>query len=176
MTKGARFAAAMTVLTALLFAAAVAAVSVGSTGLRFVEAGRALVGMEVPPEVRDIVSYRIGRVLLAGIVGMSLAAAGTALQALLRNPLADPYILGVSGGGALAAALFITFGGAVFSPFAAAISRSGFWALRLPRSRALLPRRQSSCGRGGARGTSCRGRCFSWASWSTPSAARRSWR
>ena len=101
MTRGTRFAASMTVLTALLFVAAVAAVSVGSTGLRFVEAGRALVGMEVPPEVRDIVSYRTGRVLLAGIVGMSLAAAGTALQALLRNPLADPYILGVSGGGAL---------------------------------------------------------------------------
>jgi iron complex transport system permease protein len=119
----------MVILVALLFAAAVAAVSVGSTGLRFAEAGRALLGLSVPPEVRDIVSYRTGRVLLAGVVGMSLAAAGAALQALLRNPLADPYILGVSGGGALAAALFITFGGAAFSPFAAAISRAGFSGL-----------------------------------------------
>ncbi len=44
---------------------------------------------------------RLPRVLVGGLVGMSLAVAGLAFQALLRNPLADPFILGVSGGAAL---------------------------------------------------------------------------
>jgi iron complex transport system permease protein len=51
-------------------------------------------------------------VLLAAGVGASLATAGTAFQALLRNPLADPYILGVSGGAALGAICVIALGGA----------------------------------------------------------------
>lgn len=44
---------------------------------------------------------RLPRVLVGALVGMSLSAAGLAFQALLRNPLADPFILGVSGGAAL---------------------------------------------------------------------------
>ncbi|PIR21614.1 MAG: hypothetical protein COV45_02410 [Deltaproteobacteria bacterium CG11_big_fil_rev_8_21_14_0_20_47_16] len=44
---------------------------------------------------------RLPRVLLGMIVGMALASSGCAFQALLRNPLADPYVLGVSGGAAL---------------------------------------------------------------------------
>src|SRR5437016_6110773 len=46
-----------------------------------------------------VLEVRLPRVLLAFLVGASLAAVGVALQALLRNPLADPYILGVSSGG-----------------------------------------------------------------------------
>lgn len=48
---------------------------------------------------------RLPRVLLAALVGMALATAGGAFQALLRNPLADPFILGVSGGAALGSVL-----------------------------------------------------------------------
>lgn len=48
---------------------------------------------------------RLPRILLALAVGMALGGAGTAYQTLLRNPLADPYILGVAGGAALGAAL-----------------------------------------------------------------------
>ncbi len=129
MKRGTRFGLVMLALLGALFASAVIAVSIGTTGLRFTEAAKAMLGIAVASDVHDIVAYRAGRVILAAIVGMSLGAAGTALQALLRNPLADPYILGVSGGGALGAALFITFGGAVFSPFAAAISKSGFSGL-----------------------------------------------
>lgn len=47
---------------------------------------------------------RIPRVLLAALVGAALACAGTAMQAVFRNPLADPYIIGVSSGAALGAA------------------------------------------------------------------------
>lgn len=53
---------------------------------------------------------RLPRVIMAGIVGASLAAVGAALQALFRNPLADPYTLGVSGGGALGASIAIVLG------------------------------------------------------------------
>ena len=53
---------------------------------------------------------RIPRLILAFLVGSSLATVGVALQALLRNPLADPYILGISSGAALGAALALQFG------------------------------------------------------------------
>ena len=48
---------------------------------------------------------RLPRVLLAGLVGASLAVAGVVLQALLRNPLADPFILGISSGAGLGATI-----------------------------------------------------------------------
>jgi iron complex transport system permease protein len=52
-----------------------------------------------------VYDIRLPRILLAIIVGASLAVAGTAFQALLRNPLADPYVLGVSSGSSLGAIL-----------------------------------------------------------------------
>jgi iron complex transport system permease protein len=52
---------------------------------------------------------RLPRVALAALVGMSLAVSGTVFQAVLRNPLADPYLLGVSGGAALGAVVGLTF-------------------------------------------------------------------
>lgn len=60
---------------------------------------------------RDIViGIRLPRVLLGALVGAGLATAGALLQALLRNPLADPYILGISGGAALGGVLALAFG------------------------------------------------------------------
>lgn len=56
---------------------------------------------------------RVPRVLMAGVVGAALALAGAALQGLLRNPLADPYIVGVSSGASLGAVLVMTFGSSV---------------------------------------------------------------
>jgi len=52
---------------------------------------------------------RLPRVFLAGAVGMCLAAAGAAYQALLRNPLAEPYLLGVSNGAAVGTMLSLVF-------------------------------------------------------------------
>src|SRR5699024_651988 len=67
----------------------------------------------IDPMYIDIVyQIRLPRVLLAGLVGASLAIAGAAFQGLLRNPLADPYILGVSSGasvGAVASFFFCCF-------------------------------------------------------------------
>jgi iron complex transport system permease protein len=57
-----------------------------------------------------VVGYRLPRVLLGAVAGAGLAAVGAALQSVLRNPLADPYILGVSGGAALGATVAIAAG------------------------------------------------------------------
>jgi iron complex transport system permease protein len=54
---------------------------------------------------------RLPRVLLAAIVGAALATAGAALQGLLRNPLAEPHLIGVSGGAALGAVIAVVLGG-----------------------------------------------------------------
>jgi iron complex transport system permease protein len=62
-----------------------------------------------------ILSLRIPRTLLAGLVGAGLSVSGATFQALLRNPLADPYILGVSSGAAVGAILAILIGLSVFS-------------------------------------------------------------
>lgn len=58
------------------------------------------------------VSLRLSRVVLGFVVGAALSVTGAALQALLRNPLADPYVLGVSGGAAMGASLFVAVVGA----------------------------------------------------------------
>lgn len=59
---------------------------------------------------REIMILRITRVLAGLIVGAALSVAGVVLQAILRNPLAEPYVLGVSSGAGLGAALAILFG------------------------------------------------------------------
>lgn len=65
---------------------------------------------EGTPASTILFSLRIPRVLLAALVGAALAASGTTLQALLRNPLADPFVLGVSGGAALGATIALALG------------------------------------------------------------------
>jgi len=69
-----------------------------------------------------LLDIRLPRVLLAAFVGAGLSVAGVVFQALLRNPLAEPYILGISSGGTVGtlAALWIIPGAAVlFAPIAA---------------------------------------------------------
>ena len=66
---------------------------------------------DVPSLARDVVlDLRLPRALAAFAVGGLLALAGAMLQVLLRNPLADPYVLGVSGGASVAALLAIMIG------------------------------------------------------------------
>jgi iron complex transport system permease protein len=72
---------------------------------------------EMTEQQRSILfDIRLPRVFLAACVGASLAAAGAGLQALLRNPLAEPYLLGVSNGAALGTMLaFVLFDNVEFS-------------------------------------------------------------
>lgn len=59
------------------------------------------------PDAAILFGLRLPRAILAALVGCALATAGTALQALLRNPLAEPFVLGVSGGAALGGSLVL---------------------------------------------------------------------
>jgi len=66
---------------------------------------------EIPTVTRSIVmQLRLPRVLLASAVGASLAVAGAAFQGLFRNPMADPFVVGVSSGAALGAVLAMVLG------------------------------------------------------------------
>jgi len=80
------------------------------------------------PIVRDL---RLPRAVLAFLVGGSLGVAGASLQALVRNPLADPYLLGLSGGASLGAvaAIALHVGGPWALPFAAFIGALAAMAL-----------------------------------------------
>ena len=62
-----------------------------------------------------LLSVRLPRIIFAAIVGASLSLAGVVFQALLRNPLADPYVLGISGGSALGAIIGIIAGAGAFA-------------------------------------------------------------
>ncbi|MFH9013542.1 FecCD family ABC transporter permease [Streptomyces sp. NPDC017943] len=110
-------------------------------------AGLAIGSVQVPPgQVWGIVTHALGadwgepdwsraretivldvrapRVLLGAVAGAGLAVVGTALQALIRNPLAEPYLLGVSSGASLGAVVVIVFGVALFG--AASLSAAAF--------------------------------------------------
>ena len=64
----------------------------------------------VNPDYEILVRVRIPRILLAAIVGAALACSGVVFQALLRNPLAEPYILGISSGAGLGAMVAVISG------------------------------------------------------------------
>src|SRR6185503_6382419 len=70
--------------------------------------GRSNCGLS-PEQHAILFDLRLPRILLAGVVGMCLAAAGAAYQALLRNPLAEPYLLGVSNGAAVGTMMALVF-------------------------------------------------------------------
>jgi iron complex transport system permease protein len=72
-------------------------------------------GLQAPAPVDEaseaiIFQVRLPRVLLAALVGGSLAVAGVVFQGIFKNPMADPYVIGVSSGAALGASLVIVFG------------------------------------------------------------------
>ncbi|MEV7085857.1 iron ABC transporter permease [Streptomyces sp. NPDC093085] len=115
----------LVVLTVLLLASATAGLAIGS--------------VHVPPgQVWGIVTHTLGadwtqadwtraretivldvrapRVLLGAVTGAGLSVVGTALQALIRNPLAEPYLLGVSSGASLGAVAVIVFGVGFLGP------------------------------------------------------------
>ena len=62
------------------------------------------------PEQTIIWLLRMPRLLMAAIIGAGLAVSGVIMQAIVKNPLADPYILGISSGASLGATVAILFG------------------------------------------------------------------
>lgn len=87
----------------------------------------ALLGGGDATAIAIVRNLRLPRVALGIAVGAGLAASGTALQATLRNPLAEPYLLGVSGGAAAGAVLAVTVG--IASPFLLPLAAFGGAAL-----------------------------------------------
>jgi len=96
----------------LLLTAVVVAVAIGSVGVGIGDTvavlghrllGLPLAGTEAPGADSIIFDVRLPRVLTAVLVGGGLALAGTVFQALLRNPMADPYIIGTAAGASLGA-------------------------------------------------------------------------
>jgi iron complex transport system permease protein len=107
-------------LLLVLCAAALVGLGVGPSAVSPSEIVAALLGGDASAATADIVlRVRLPRVLLAGLVGASLAVSGVLFQALLRNPLADPYVLGVSGGAALGGIAVLSLGGAFGLGYAA---------------------------------------------------------
>jgi len=106
----ARFARVLLVLVAVLLAAVIGSALIGS---EHIDPWRAVFG-GADGNVAAVILFRIRlpRALMAVVVGGALAAAGTVLQALLRNPLAEPHLLGVSGGAAFGGVLALIVAGA----------------------------------------------------------------
>jgi iron complex transport system permease protein len=99
-----RLMSALAILTVVLAASVTVALLAGSQRIH-------LSNLFSDPFARTLFfRLRLPRVLLGILIGASLALAGGALQALFRNPLAEPYTLGVSGGGALGASAAIAMG------------------------------------------------------------------
>lgn len=88
----------------------VASLAIGAVPLAPAAALRALVGQGDPLTITIVRELRLPRVLLAILVGCALGSSGAALQGTLRNPLAEPYLLGVSGGAAVGAVIALTLG------------------------------------------------------------------
>lgn len=99
----------LVVLGVALVATGGAGLLLGSTALSVSEVWAGLVGADsgLTPVIRGV---RLPTVGLAALVGALLAGSGAAVQGLLRNPLADPYLLGISGGGALGVAITVVLG------------------------------------------------------------------
>jgi len=99
-------------LSVILVLIGVIAISAGSSGLHFWETLAALAGKSGPDSATATIIWqiRLPRVILAAFVGGTLALGGLVFQALLRNPLAEPYILGISGGSAIGAILAMLIG------------------------------------------------------------------
>lgn len=108
-------------LVGLLVASVVLGVRFGPVHLTTGEVLTALGGGGSDWHRQIVVEIRFPRVLLGALVGGGLALAGATFQALLRNPLAEPYILGISGGASVGAVLVISFG----------LVANAYWALPL---------------------------------------------
>jgi iron complex transport system permease protein len=102
-----RLAVALAMLAGVLIAIGLSALFVGSAGLSPSAVARALTGRAEPASVEAIVTLglRLPRVAVAMLAGAALAVAGVGFQALTRNPLAEPSVLGVSSGAAFGVVL-----------------------------------------------------------------------
>ncbi|MFI1941142.1 FecCD family ABC transporter permease [Streptomyces purpureus] len=106
-----RYTLVLTVLALALAGAALAGLALGQVRIPAAQVLDIVTGRAEPSPFRTIVlDVRLPRVLLGAVVGAGLAVVGTVLQALVRNPLADPYLLGISSGASAGVVVVIVFG------------------------------------------------------------------
>ena len=106
--SGRRTAILFTVLSLLTAALFTADLLVGSVAVALRDSWAALTGGSCDPAVRDIIlKIRLLKAVTALFAGAALAASGLQMQTLFRNPLAGPYVLGISSGAGLGVALFL---------------------------------------------------------------------
>jgi iron complex transport system permease protein len=106
-----RRAAVFWIVAALaLVVAAILGVALGSVALAPRDVLRAITGHGDETTIAIVRGLRLPRVALAAVVGAGLGLSGAALQGTLRNPLAEPYLLGVSGGAAVGAVVAVSLG------------------------------------------------------------------
>ncbi len=98
------------ILLPLLLVMLVIALQVGAVDIEVSKALRDVFGRQTTVESLILLDIRLPRALLAIVVGATLGLAGAALQGLLRNPLAEPGIIGVSNGAALGAVIVFYYG------------------------------------------------------------------
>lgn len=97
-------------LISLLFISFIFSITQGAAEIPVSKVLNILAGNGTPTEKTIIFDIRLPRIILAVLVGASLSISGVVLQALFRNPMADPYILGISSGAGLGAAVAMLFG------------------------------------------------------------------
>ena len=114
------------VLAVALLLSVVVAVTIGPASIRFDEVWASIashlgLGTSPLPLLRDGIVWqlRLPRVLTAAAVGAGLAVSGAVMQAITRNPLAEPYLLGLSSGASLGAVCVLLLGASVLLPLAA---------------------------------------------------------
>ncbi|HEY7775407.1 MAG TPA: iron ABC transporter permease [Kineobactrum sp.] len=104
-------------LAALLPVAILVGLGSGAVSLGPLEVGQALWSTVDSQATMIVQQIRLPRVLLAAIMGATLAMSGAAMQGLFRNPLADPSLIGVTAGASLGASLLIVLGGGLLQGF-----------------------------------------------------------
>lgn len=124
-------------LVGVLLAVAAVAVAYGAVPVSLAAVFAAIRGRGDPTAVAIVRDLRLPRVVLGALVGAGLGASGAALQGSLRNPLAEPYLLGVSGGAAVGAVVVFASGitGDVVVMLAAFLGAVGAVVLALAVSR-----------------------------------------
>jgi len=112
-----KFVLSLAVATVFLIVVVLLAAGLGTEPVSWISA----ISDRTSVDSTILFEVRLPRIALSAVAGAGLAIVGAAFQALLRNPLAEPYVLGVSGGAALGATIIIAFG----IPIAAACSAIG---------------------------------------------------
>jgi len=110
------------ILILVLLAAVVLSATFGAAHISFLDAIRImvskipLIGRFIPTDGLDsshvmiVLNLRLPRIILSALVGAALAVVGAALQGMFKNPMADPYVMGISSGASLGAAIAIVAG------------------------------------------------------------------